>query len=525
MSAASAALVSQGFALGGLVVFAWATRDVHRPANGSVVRFAVDRRRYAVAVGAYAAVVFAGYAFAVLAAQKANQVFGIAHSPSGIALAVALVLVAVVPHVPPTKELLRVLRRVAMRFAGYPDAAERLVARMLRPEQPDPAAVSSFDEALADYGSDLDTVQAWLPRSALASLLEAGRLRARLKAMAAQADPAHCVTRRFFRNHERGLARLDTAWHKLVRRVAIASEMVTTSAMEAEDAAPVSEFLAEEAEAVLRGYQHVLAELALSCHPAGARRAEVLRSFGYEAHLDAPLPLVPILAVLVFEALLFAGIVAFALAGGGGPVPNPAVFGLHTTGMVLSVAWAIYPKFLLNSARPSLRTLPWTANALCAAVSYAFGVLVSFLALEAIAVPPMPPSVFVVGGSFFFAAGTLGVAVAVDLRLRDDTPATPRAAARDAICLVALMVGVGLCIRLVAVGLFHLEMSSPSARMLFMAGFGALIGWFVPATAVAYIRAGTPAATHAGQTKAVALKIADAQAAASLLAREASHVR
>jgi hypothetical protein len=516
-------LDSFGFYLGSAAVLAWASRDAHRPVRSSTVRYATDQRRYLLALGLYAGTFFAIFVFAVLGTRLATAALEIEVSDSTLSLAVAVLIVTLMPRLPWQSRVLKPFRRIAMAIAGFPGDVERLVTQMHRPGAL-PDVIDQLDEALAAYGSSVAAVRAWMAASSFASLIEAAHLRSVLQREQdrAETDRGRLFlrsNRRFFEARGAQINDINTAWRKLVRRSAMAADLVTDAKMSGELAAPISEFLAEEAEEIVRDLQRLLAEYALSRIWQPEARTAFFGEFGYRIPSFAPPPVGPLLLIAALELLLFgAAFVGPLLFGGQGAMGgNPVMLLLHATGMVLAVAFSIYPKFFLNSARPSLRTLPWKSNLVCTAGAYVAGVLVSLAALPLRpASPSMPPYAFVFGGSFFFAAVTFGICIAVDLRLRDHARATRRMAARDALLLGALLLGVDLLLRLFVRVILGATMPSPAVVMPVIAGLGALIGWFIPGMVVQYLGLELPRPLRSAPAL-LPRRLADQRAAASLL--------
>jgi hypothetical protein len=521
-------LGSFGFYLGSVAVLVWACGDAQRPMRSATVRFATDQRRYALALGLYAGTFFAAYVFAVLGARGVADALGAALSDSTLCLAVALGIVALLPRLPGQARVLKPFRRIAMGIAGFPDDLERLVATMQRPRLL-PAGIAQLDAALEIYGANAAALRSWMAEESFASLAEAARLRGIIETERGGDDPRAPLpssARRFFRSREARTDELNTAWRKLVRRCAMSVDLVADAHMPAEVAAPISEFLAEEAEEVVRSAQRILAEYALSQKPAPEARVAFFDGLGYSVPTFVAPPVAPLLVVVAVELLLFG--LAFLgplLFGRGGAMGgNPLLMVLHMTGMVLAVGFSIYPKFFLNAARPSLRTMPWKSNLASAGAAYVAGVLVS-LAAQALRPgdAPMSPAAFVFGGSFFFAAVTLGLCIAVDLRLRDNVQPTTALALRDAVLLGGLLVGVDLLLRLFVGLVLGGDMPPVALTVLVLAGLGALTGWFIPAMVMEYLDVGLAPTAH-GDAAAQPRRAADQRTAASLLLEERGDV-
>jgi hypothetical protein len=466
--------------------------------------------------------------------------------PEGLiwaALISAVLVRIVVPNFPPTRYLIDRLRSLTHEYlALFPFARQSLVALI---------EVSNFNinkgsgaqigEELARYGVASESIS-FLSPSAKHSLLEVCAVRRQLIELSDQSQAFRDLRshhprsvnqavlakrkegrtlfddrkfRRFGRARAEIFAQLETDFRHLVRRSARAlllaedvGEHVRNDAM----CHAISKFVAEESDHLLTRYRQLIVEAALSCVPNYQERAQFLKFVGYEAPfppaLSPALPIEPFVIVFVLDLLLFlipTVLLIFIDTATPYPLAGLILFPLvHALSQTVAIGWAIYPKATSNFARPSLyssrmHALPWQSYIMYGIGSYATGAIILLIFRVAI---PMPfPIVFpTLLSSVSFFLMTVGMSILVDLRLLSRSLDFKQDRMRDgvvmALCMFAGTATFQVVMFYVAPRLGWLD---PQFRptpfipvrlsyLVLSATLGFVVGYFVPATAAAYLQ-------------------------------------
>src|SRR5262249_53209831 len=147
-------------------------------------------------------------------------------------------------------------------------------------------------------------------------------------------------------------------FRRLMRRTALALLLAEEISEKIESQAlyrAISNFAAEECDAVLPRYRSLVAEAALSCVPHRAERAQFFKSFGYDVPVPPALPLYPWVVVFLLDFLLFL-IPSLVTLNLSGQDPNMRIVPLamfafvHALSQTVALTWAIYPKMISNFA-------------------------------------------------------------------------------------------------------------------------------------------------------------------------------
>ena len=116
------------------------------------------------------------------------------------------------------------------------------------------------------------------------------------------------IVRKFGATRAMAFAQLETDFRRLMRRTALALLLAEEISEKIESDAlyrAISNFVAEECDDVLPRYRSLVGEAALSCVSHRAKRAEFLKSFGYDVPTPPALPLYPWVVVFLLDFLLF----------------------------------------------------------------------------------------------------------------------------------------------------------------------------------------------------------------------------
>jgi hypothetical protein len=460
------------------------------------------------------------------------------------ALISAVVIRIIVPNFPPTRYIIDRLRALTHEYlALFPFARQSLVTLLnVSNFKTDKSFDVEIAEELARYGVASESV--FLSPSAKQLLLEVFSVRRRLIELSNQSQafeetrlhrlrsfiqillakrtsireghslPNDRKFRRFVRARAEIFAQLETNFRDLVRRSARALLLAEDINEQTRNDAiyhAISKFVAEESDQLLMRYRQLIVELALSCVPNYGERVQFLKFFGYEAPcpplLVTALPIQPFVIVFVLDLLLFL-IPAVLLVFVENNTPYPLVglmfFPLvHALSQTVAIGWAIYPKTTSNFARPSfysspMHALPWQSYVMCGIGSYVTGAIILLIFRVAI---PMPfPVVFpTLLSSVSFLLTTVGVSILVDLRLLSRSLDFKQGRMRDG-AVMALLTFTGtvtfqLVFFYVAPRLGWLPQFQPTpfipvrlSYLVLSATLGFIVGYFVPATAAAYLQ-------------------------------------
>jgi hypothetical protein len=538
-------------ALGSLVA-AWAFQHFHAPDRTEDIRFSVPQQRYFVAVGIHVSIILAVYAVLVLLlyqlvllASNGTDLIGCwtcvenqslcpacenlrsLHPATLVwaALVSALFIRIVVPNVAMTRYIVDRLRSQTHDLALFPFARESLVAALSAPgftARKD--AQSDLGEELARYGVASDGTSS-LSASTQRSLLEACSVRRQLRELF---DRTHALRetlwdrmrfalaallavgresakgdelfnsrllRRFWQARAECLLELETDFRRLIRhsaRALILAEEIGEQVKDKTLSLAISNFVADESDNVLAGYRNLIAEIALSCVPHRAERAEFLKSFGYDAPTPPSLPLRPWLIVFALDFLLF--LIPSALMYLVGqhpdlPIARLAAFAcVHAISQTVAITWAFYPKIVSNFARPSLYSLPVASYVVCGLGSYVTGAIILFVFRVYIPLPyPIVLPTLLSSLSFLFM--TVGMSVLIDLRLKSSSLDFEQGRLREGAVIALLTLAATLTFQAVMISAGQLKFSWVSACFLVLsAGLGFVMGYYVPSAGAAYLQ-------------------------------------
>jgi len=538
-------------ALGSLVA-AWAFQHFHAPDRTEDIRFSVPQQRYFVAVGIHISIILAVYAVLVLAlyqlvllATKGTDLIGCwtcsGDQPScpectnlrslqpatliWAALVSALFIRIVVPNVAMTRYIVDRLRSQTHDLALFPFARESLVAALSA------SGFSSRKDSQAELGEELarygvaSDLTSFLSASTEQSLLEVCSVRRHLRELfdrslalretlwdrlrlamepllATGREPAKAdelfggrQLLRFRRARAACLLEVETDFRRLIRnsaRALILAEEIGEQVKDKTLSRAVSNFVADESDYVLAGYRNLVAEIALSCVPHRAERAEFLKSFGYDAPTPPALPLRPWLIVFALDFLL--PLIPSALMYLVGQTPGLPIARLtafafvHAISQTVAITWALYPKIVSNFARPSLYSLPIASYVLCGLGSYMTGALILFVFRVYIPLPyPIILPTLLSSLSFLFM--TVGMSVLIDLRLKSSSLDFEQGRVREGAVIALLMLASTLTFQAVMIYASELQPTWISACFLVLsAGLGFVMGYYVPSAGAAYLQ-------------------------------------
>jgi hypothetical protein len=447
------------------------------------------------------------------------------------ALVSALFIRIVVPNVAMTRYIVDRLRSQTHDLALFPFARESLVAALSAS-----AALSApgftvrkdsqsdLVEELARYGVASD-LTSFLSASTQRSLLEVCSVRRHLRELfdrthalretvwdrmrfalagqlavgreSAKGDELfnRRLLRRFWQARAECLMELETDFRRLIRhsaRALILAEEIGEQVKDKTLSLAISNFVADESDNVLAGYRNQIAEIALSCVPHRAERAEFLKSFGYDAPTPPSLPLRPWLIVFALDFLLPLIPIALMFLVGqnpGVPMARLAAFAcIHAISQTVAITWAFYPKIVSNFARPSLYSLPVASYVLCGLGSYLTGALILFVFRVYIPLPyPIILPTLLSSLSFLFM--TVGMSVLIDLRLKSSSLDFEQGRVREGAVIALLMLASTLTFQAVMIYAGKLEPTWISACFLVVsAGLGFVMGYYVPSAGAAYLQ-------------------------------------
>ena len=313
------------------------------------------------------------------------------------------------------------------------------------------------------------------------------------------------IVRKFGATRAMAFAQLETDFRRLMRRTALALLLAEEISEKIESDAlyrAISNFVAEECDDVLPRYRSLVGEAALSCVSHRAKRAEFLKSFGYDVPTPPALPLYPWVVVFLLDFLLFL-IPPLVMLYLGGQNPNSRIAPLalfavvHALSQTVALTWAIYPKIVSNFARPSLYSWPWQSYVVFGFASYATGASILFM-FRLVFPIPFPIVLPTLVSSLGFLLMTVGLSFLIDRRLQSGSLDFERGRIGDGLILAALMVSSTLTFQGVifylAPALGWLDVHRPPfvpIRLLFLvlsAGLGFVMGYFVPSATAAFMQ-------------------------------------
>jgi hypothetical protein len=513
-------LLALAVLLGAFIIIVLSIGDFHTPHRISDIRYAVLQERYYFALTVYATVavffylVILNFLWSIAIYVTPGPTFAPSHgfailSPGlAVALAATILIIALAPVVPVLRSGVSAMRRLMWTLARYPESVETVTALIAR---------SPFTVGRQGRLEVVRELERYCVPSRIidAVLAEDNKV---LAAAAARILQEVCSLHVCFaelqrdrRFHKFFLTRedLETQYRRLLRRAArglLLTEDIRVSDSASDDLAlEISDFIAEECEALRARYQRQLAEILLSCLPGPAARTKLISDFGYQINLPKTVPFVPLVIIFVLDFVISVTPVIFVSLPPGVKFSaySAAVLALaHACALTVSVFFAIYPKTATNFARPSLFSLPWKSYILFGLTSYLFGNALTYLAFRMIHVPPAllaakhplaASSLF----SLIFMANTIALSILLDLRLQDTSCDYQRARFRDGVVLALVMGTTMTSLQLGVVALaavFHLPVPAFPLEMRaaftgLFAALGFAMGYLVPSTAQAHIEA------------------------------------
>jgi hypothetical protein len=456
--------------LGAVPIIIQSLRDFHEPYTISDVRYAVLRERYLMSLSLYAGIWIVFYLIVLYGVLSVFKY--VLHQRDAtlesIALLLSVSITVCVPKLSFSSRALNWLRRVAQRFARFPDSAQKVSALIARAHFRVGAEMRlELSRELTGYGVPSGPVAAALAddnelisRSAKRLLEEVSSFHLGFGRLEENKEFA-----RFWSARYQAILALDKAYYRLMRRVARAVHLVSDLREDGalhlnqkgyeEIVVAVSDFIVEESEPIRTRYRRLLAEAVLSCLPAPSVRSSYVGRFGYDIELPNVLPIVPFALVFLSDFLIsVVPTLVGAVSAGAAMQPYSAfILGfLHASALTCAIFLAVYPKIVGTFARPSLFTLPWKSYFFFGTLSFLVGAGTMYVGLDGRALlsvglgVEIPPAFFAAKHpliasilfSIIFFVITVSVSIAVDYRLRDNLRDYNKNRVRDGIVMALL---------------------------------------------------------------------------------------
>jgi hypothetical protein len=493
--------------LGAVLVGFSAFWDFHLPYRPQTLRYAVAYRRYILAAAVYIGaniflyLITAGIAQTLLTLlHKPTGVFGLDDEhPHGIrqtSLVFSMLLVVALPYLPFTRELFSPLRRFAHAIALYPKSVQLLMTILsTAPFTARADAREQLEEELQRYSVSEGTLRGTISASAVRLMDEAWSLRNCFSELAGKGRSY----KRFLEARASAINKPEVELQKVLSRTAKA--LLSLNVQERKQLRVVSQFVAEDCDAIVMQYRTLLAEAAMSCVPGPAGRENLIQSFGYTVSLPQMLPYLPLAMAfgLDFVLLLWPLILSPWIAVNT-PFPKTNMFlfaMVHAISQTAAIAWAICPKAVYEFARPSLGKLPMPSYAVFGALSFLTGALVwTGLRFLIKPIPGMPlaehPISFILINSLSFLFMTVCMSVLIDIRLRSRSYDYQSHRWRDAFALALTLVAAAVLFQAVFLPYMPPEMRAgwlPAIYLGLTFTLGFLLGYLVPSVATAYLQA------------------------------------
>jgi hypothetical protein len=488
--------------------------DFHAPHKVVDVRYAVMRDRYYFAIVVYCTIAVMFYLL-VLKSLVTFVMYPILGPDSALMVAVpaTIALMVLAPHLPPLCEGVDFLRSSMQTLARYPQAVETVTATIARsPIEVTGRAKPELMRELEGYGVPEKLIERALTHDD--EVLAAGA--ATMIQQVASLHTSFADLRndrrfeKFFLAREEAFDDLDKQYRRMLRRSARALLLTEDISISDHDARElvleISDFIAEECEALRGACQRRLAEATLSVINSRDARTDLISSFGYLILLPQPLPFAPLVVIFSLDFVVSVAPLFFlsnlpqqyAVTLQAGGLSALA----HSAALTISIFFAVYPKASTNFARPSLYGLPWRSYIFFGLASYLVGNAILYLTYRTIDLSPgwaakshplAASSLF----SLIFLINTLVLSILLDVRLRAESLDYREARLRDGATHAVVMISLMLIILIGLTGLSAMYgMKMPEIAwwiytlIVFLFGvLGFVMGYLVPSTAEAYIEA------------------------------------
>ena len=493
--------------LGAFSVIALSVRDFHTSQGFSNIRYAVLPERYLFALSVYATVAVFFY-FVILNFLWLLTLFVDPDSGSELGVPATIFIFVVAPAMPWIGKSISAMRRLMWTLARYPESVETLTALIARsPFIPSYKGRSEVVRELTRYGVPSRRIDAALAEDNKVLTVAAARILQEVCSL--HVSFTELRSERRFQRFFSARIDLERQYRRLLRWVAravlLTEDIHVSDSASDELALEVSDFIAEECEALRAAYQRQLAELTLSCFVGPVARTRVISDFGYQIYLPKKLPFVPLVIVFILDFVISVTPVIFASFPEEVRLSaySAAVLALaHACALTVSVFFAIYPKTATNFARPSFLSLPWKSYALFGLISYFVGIALTSLAYRMIELPSvwLAAKYPILASSLFsllFMISTIALSILLDLRLRDQSCDYQRGRLLDGVAVAIVMGAVIILLQLGIVALgavlqvplpdFPLKTRAVFTGLFSVLGFA--MGYLVPSTAQAHIEA------------------------------------
>jgi hypothetical protein len=533
---AETARILAGYALmiGAATIIILSIRDFHRPFRIDEIRYAVMRERYWLALIVYASIGLFFYIivvytvripliFAIVDFEKVGESDVVLSRRVTLLLSVvaSILVLLVAANTPFVRIPVDWIRRVVQRLlARYPASADIMTALIARSRF---SFVERGDEELrrelANYGipdalivTALKADRKVLLPAAASLLREVCSLYAGVTALGHERR-----FRRFIAARREVIDGLEREYRHLLRCAAqsimLVDDLGASDDTSSELVRGMSDFIAEQAQPVRAGYQRLVAQAAVSRLSESAGRKMLLAGFGYDVDLPRSLPIVPLVIVFLLDWIIA---VTPALMGQRYPHVRLDPFSALIIGFIAASAFAtaiglgVYPKTITSFARPSLFSLPWKSYFVFGILAYFVGAgafvvaLNSILSIGTLATNEISqnllaghPTLVSMLFGMAFPVTTIVLSVLLDRRLQAHSINFRRRRAHDgmflagaiAVTWVAINAGWVLLEKYYGLPPVEFELSRHAVFIVLFAAFGFVIGFVIPSTVEAYIKA------------------------------------
>ncbi|MGM4877647.1 hypothetical protein AB7645_41155 [Bradyrhizobium sp. 956_D2_N1_5] len=489
-----------------LLVMVTSFWDFHLPYHPKKLRYAVSRRRYFLAASIYIGmhcILFlwlTGLMQALLIfVERFTRDLGLVDGlPQGIrqtSLVLSLLIIVVAPHLPVLRTFFAKIREFTHEIALYPKSIQLLLTLLAASRfKAHPDASRQLDSSLGRYLVPEGRLSTMISPNALRVLEEAWSLKTFFAG-----NGAKPMFYGFNQARAASLNKAELDLEKVLRRTA--KIVLSVSAEDRSQLRAVSQFLAEDCEAVVAEYRTLLAEAVMSCIPGPGGREKLLAQFGYEVSLPPQLPYLSIVVIFALDWLLLLWpliLSPWILFNQPFPKFNVISFALaHAISLTAALAWAIFPKASYDFARPSLRGLPIWSYCLFGIASFISGCFVwTGLKFLIHPIPGMPmaehPVLFISVNSITFLVITILASYLIDLRLRVQSYDYRRNRWRDGFALAFTVTAVAILTQAVLWNFIPPAFRLSSQTIVFLSlifAIGFVVGFFVPSVSAVYLQA------------------------------------